>query len=265
MLPVLMAWHASNSFGWGIAGLNIFCHWAVSDTIEPYVLRPIVESDLTMVDPLRQLRIARSIVRSNGFSQRLAATSDKAISLNIPVVHAVGNRDIGARGRIQGKCNIGRTVIEDTRLDDWSASFAQFDVLVTASTWNMELLRANGAPEVVLIHEGIDPSLFHPGPRSGLLDPGRFYIFTGGKIEFRKAQDLVLLAFKRFSARHDDAVLVTSWHSPWPERERGFKGVLSSPVELGANGRLAIKKWAADNGVDPAKVIDIGAVPNQLM
>jgi hypothetical protein len=40
-------------------------------------------------------------------------------------------------------------------------------------------------------------------------------VFTGGKIEFRKAQHLVLMAFREFAARHDDAVLVAAWHSPW--------------------------------------------------
>jgi glycosyltransferase involved in cell wall biosynthesis len=68
-----------------------------------------------------------------------------------------------------------------------------------------------------MIHEGIDHSLFFPGPRSGVLDPDCFYVFSGGKVEFRKAHDLVILAFREFAARHDDAVLVAAWNSPWPE------------------------------------------------
>jgi hypothetical protein len=40
---------------------------------------------------------------------------------------------------------------------------------------------------VTMIHEGIDHSVFFPGPSAGVLDPECFYVFTGGKLEFRKA------------------------------------------------------------------------------
>src|SRR5262249_35507331 len=113
--------------------------------------------------------------------------------------------------------------------------------------------------------EGIDPSLFCPGPRSGILDPDKFYVFSGGKIELRKSQDLVFRAFREFSRRHADAVLVTAWHSPWPTLAAGFKGTLEAPLELDENGLVNIKKWAADNGLDPARVVEIFVTPNQLM
>jgi hypothetical protein len=97
------------------------------------------------------------------------------------------------------------------------------------------------------------------------MDSETFYVFSGGKVEFRKAQDLVLLAFKRFHERYKDSVLVTAWHSPWPQLSVGFKGRLSVAVELAADGRLDIGKWVVENGLDPRSVIDIGFVPNALM
>jgi glycosyltransferase involved in cell wall biosynthesis len=265
MAAALMAWQAGYVFGWGIVGLNVFLEWAASGGVSPHMLRAITDRDLALVHPLRRLQIAESVARSNSLAQRLAAMGQKAVSLKIPVIHAVGNRDIGPRDRISGSRNVGRIVVEDTRLDDWLDALGNFDVLLCASAWNADLLRAACQREVMLIHEGIDPSLFHPAPKAGLLDPDRFYIFTGGKIEFRKAQDLVLQAFKIFSSRHADAMLVTAWHSPWPQYAKGFQGKLSAPLELDADGRLAVKKWVADNGIDPAKVIDIGPVLNPLM
>ena len=260
---VLLAWQAANTFGWGIVGLNIFSHWAVSGKIRPHMARLISKADLLALGPLHMMRIAAQVADSNALAARLEAVREKTTALNIPVVHSLGNRP--DRMRITGRRNIGRMVFEETHLHDWPEAIKRFDILVCASTWNAELLRARFDRQAVLIYEGVDPSLFHPGPKSGILDPNRFYIFTGGKIEFRKSQDLVLLAFKVFAARHDDAVLVTAWHSPWPEYSAGFHGRLPVPLEIGADKRLAIGKWIADNGVDSTRVIDVGQVPNQMM
>ena len=142
---------------------------------------------------------------------------------------------------------------------------ASFDALLCGSNWNAEIIRARTGRSPKVIFEGIDQSLFCPGPRSGLIDPANFYIFSGGKIEFRKGQDLVLRAFREFSRRQADAILITAWHSPWPRISLGFKGTLDAPLELDANGILDVKKWVADNGIDPSKVVEIFSIPNQLM
>ena len=263
-IPVLMAWSFSNRMGWGVAGLNIFCHWAVSQDIRPRMLFPISKDNLLALGPLRRMQIAEQVADSNALAKRLEVARSGAVSLNIPVVFALGNRK-DAQSRIRGTKNVGRMVVEETRLEDWPDEIKRYDVVVCASEWNAELIRTRFQCQAVLIHEGIDPSLFHPAPKSEILDPGRFYVFTGGKIEFRKAQDLVLLAFKTFSEKYDDAVLVTAWHSPWPHYAAGFKGRLSVPIEIGADNQLAVKKWVADNGIDPARVVDLGPVPNQMM
>jgi glycosyltransferase involved in cell wall biosynthesis len=263
--PVLMAWQASNTFGWGIVALNIFCHWAVSRNIRPYMKRPISEGDLLALGPLRRLQIAERVAQSNAFAERLASTQSDAVSLDIPVIHALGNRDTGGRSRVSGTRNIGRMIFQETLLEDWPEEIKRYDAVVCACAWNADLLRARFGCEPVLIHEGVDPSLFHPAPKSGIVDPNRFYIFTGGKVEFIKAQDLTLLAFRIFAARHDDAVLVTAWHSPFTHYASGFRGKLAAAIEIGADKRPAVKKWVADNGIDPEKVIDIGPMPNQMM
>lgn len=263
--PVLMAWMATNTFGWGIAGLNIFCHWAASRDVEPYVLRPISEGDLLALGPLRRRQVEPCVARSNALARRLASTQSAAVSVGMPVIHPLGNRDVDSRPRVHGQRNIARMVFEETRLDDWAARIGTFDAVVCASTWNAQTLKARFDCRPIVIHEGVDPSLFHPAPKSGVMDPDRFYIFTGGKIEFRKAQDLVLLAFRIFSERHDDATLVTAWHSPFAHYSTGFRGRLDAAIEMGPDKRLAIGKWVADNGIDPEKVIDVGAMPNQMM
>jgi glycosyltransferase involved in cell wall biosynthesis len=140
-----------------------------------------------------------------------------------------------------------------------------YDGLVCISEWNAQALRQACSTPVAVTHEGVDPAIFFPGPRSGFADPGRFHVFSGGKVEHRKAQDLVLLAFREFSRRHGDAVLVTGWHNPAARVSAGFKGKLDAPLEVGPDGRLQVHKWAHANGVDPQRVVDIGLMPNQLL
>jgi glycosyltransferase involved in cell wall biosynthesis len=74
-----------------------------------------------------------------------------------------------------------------------------------------------------------------------------------------------LRAFREFSRRHADAVLVTAWHSPWPSISKGFKGTLDVPLSLDERGFVNIKKWVADNGVDPSRVVEVFCTPNALM
>jgi glycosyltransferase involved in cell wall biosynthesis len=59
-----------------------------------------------------------------------------------------------------------------------------------------------------------------PGARGTPVDwTGRFVVFSGGKLERRKGQDILMAAFKQFRDRHPraDALLVVAWHNYWPE------------------------------------------------
>lgn len=87
------------------------------------------------------------------------------------------------------------------------------------------------------------------------------HIFTGGKLEFRKGQDIVIEAFRRFreTTEGKDAKLVTAWDNPWPQTMDGIwlsgyvKGVPSVK-----QGRADIVGWLAANGIPEDAVIDCG-------
>jgi glycosyltransferase involved in cell wall biosynthesis len=223
---------------------------------------PIGDSDIAGADPLRVYAAREAIVASNMFQHELARTGRR--NVGFPAVHGLGNGLVGPDS-VQGTRNAGRCIFEDTRLQGLDDKLSRYDVLLCASNWNAELLQANCKKRVEVIFEGVDPSLFHPAPKGGFLEQGRFYIFSGGKVEYRKGHDLVLLAFREFSRRHKDAVLVTAWHSPWPHLSAGFQGKLSYPLELTREGTIDVKSWVARNGIDPNTVIDIGPVPNPTM
>jgi glycosyltransferase involved in cell wall biosynthesis len=259
---VLLNWPADVFYGWGIVGLNLFLHWANDPDIRGVMGQGIAEMNFAALDPLRISACREALAESNAFQGRLRSVGGTRLAF--PVVDGLGN-GLTHPGTLTGSVTFGRCVFEDTRLADLDGKLAKYDGLVVASEWNAALLRANTRKPVTLIHEGIDPSLFHPGPRSGLLDSGRFYVFSGGKVEFRKGHDLTLAAFREFSRRHDDAVLVTMWHSRWPELSVGFQGRLAVPLGRNPRGGLDFARWLAENGVDPRKAIELPRTPNPLM
>jgi glycosyltransferase involved in cell wall biosynthesis len=259
--PVVLGWELADDFGWGIVGQNIFRQWARTQDIAPVMLSPIQDMPPSPDNPPW---IREAVAASNQMATKLAGMMRGPVKLPFPVVHALGNQLLPLNG-LSGTPNIARAVFEYTVIDPQASQLARYDAMVTACEWNAALLRAHVKVPVHVIHEAVDHARFAPGPAKGLLPPSRFYIFTGGKIEFRKAQDLVLLAFREFSRRHDDAVLVTAWQSPWPKISEGFLGKLAEPLQATADGKLDIARWVAENGIDPAKVIDLGRVPNQAM
>ena len=132
--------------------------------------------------------------------------------------------------------------------------------------------------------------------RKGLED-GRqpFVVFSGGKVEFRKGQDLVLSAFKRFydamvsqssRSRTSSNVtdrpprLLTVWYHHWPDlvdiddpraATFGRPQFVAASDEASASddgkpdGTLDIGAWVHDNGVDPGVWVDPGKQSREEM
>ncbi len=90
----------------------------------------------------------------------------------------------------------------------------------------------------------------------------KFAVFSGGKFEFRKGQDIVIRAYKALQDRHKDVVLVNAWHNPWPavfETMRRSALIRFSPGS--GRGEEMINRVLADNGIDLERVI---TCPRQL-
>lgn len=89
----------------------------------------------------------------------------------------------------------------------------KWDFIVAGSRWCEHHLRIAGVRNTTTILQGIDPATFqYHAPRPA---DGRFIVFSGGKFEFRKGQDLVIAAMKIFMARHPDVWLSCAWHNLW--------------------------------------------------
>src|SRR5207244_2731362 len=112
---------------------------------------------------------------------------------------------------LSGQPTLGVTFFETAVFDGAAISSAQtYALIITGSTWNEQVLRSYGLTNVRTIIQGVDPSLFHLAPRVNYAGD-RFLVFSGGKLEHRKGQDIALTAFRRFAERHPDALLVAAW------------------------------------------------------
>jgi glycosyltransferase involved in cell wall biosynthesis len=261
-----MRWQAGTLSGWGVLGLNLFENWAADPDVQPLMGMPLALRDFPGTSPLRFAAMRPAMDLSNAFLDELKSANIDLREQAVLVIDAFGNGlapGIQHTGQL-GLRNVARCIFENTRIASTKA-IEPYDNVLCASEWAASLLRAATNTPVTMIHEGVDHSIFFPGPRSGLLDPECFYVFTGGKIEFRKAQDLVIFAFREFAARHDDAVLVAAWHSPWPGRSADFQVNLPEPLYEDTAGVPQIRSWVTANGIKSHQFIELPLTANSLM
>ncbi|HYD31524.1 MAG TPA: glycosyltransferase family 4 protein [Azospirillaceae bacterium] len=267
--PVVIQWQLSSFFGWGIYGLNLAINWSQDPDLSPLCSYPILASQVN-IDAVRMHHLMPFFNASHDLQERLKPQAGQVVNINVPVLQGLGNGFSGGsaahRTALRGTPTLGIIFFENTQLDAQALERAKgYKLIVTGSTWNQKILEEYGIGPVTTVIQGVDPTLFHPAPRAGYFKD-RFLVFSGGKLEYRKGQDLTLLAFRAFAQRHPEAMLVTAWHSPWPKVADSVTANKSvQPVPYTPQGKLNVRAWAAVNGVPADKVIDLGEVPNAHM
>jgi glycosyltransferase involved in cell wall biosynthesis len=260
----------SSTSGWGVYGLNIGLNWAADPDVVPVFAVPNDPTHI-FLDPLRAKVLAPVLEISRKFASVLEPHAGSCVRVSGTVVHALGtalhSNPAAHNTVVTGESMVGAVFFDHTTFDTAAHDRArQYELIITGSTWNQQVLERNGIGPVATVLQGIDPTLFHPAERTGMYKD-RFLVFSGGKLEHRKGQDLALLAFKGFAARHPEALLVTAWHCPWPDLAGGIDctNSLAGPVPFDDTRRPDVGRWAAANGVAPECILDLGQVPNMLM
>jgi glycosyltransferase involved in cell wall biosynthesis len=264
-----IAWQIGSTFGWGVYGTQLALGLTRRGRLPTLLESP---GPLTL-DALEGVRLKPAMEFRPRLVELIQKQGEGPIVCQFPVLHARGNNAELQFGRlsprIRGTANhacifFDRTTFSPEAIDQLN----RFDSVIAGSAWNGAHLRDLGVRNVIDNIQGIDASRFHPAPRRGLLGD-RFAIFSGGKIEHRKGQDIVAAAFRAFRQRHDDAVLVTSWHNAWPKAE-GVRQIMASRIFDGANlldaeGRINVRRWLSLNGVPEDSVIALPEIPNALL
>jgi glycosyltransferase involved in cell wall biosynthesis len=164
------------------------------------------------------------------------------------------------------RINIGYCFFEDaiSVLEHARAAGRRWDMIVAGSRWCEYQLRIGGVRNCTTILQGVDRDLFYPGPKPAHHD--NFVVFSGGKFELRKGQDLVIAAMKIFMGRHDDVFLSCAWHNQWPFSMATME--LSSHItytQHEAPCQHILAETLANNGIPLERVLLYPPMDNSLM
>lgn len=257
--PLAITWNLTEMHGWGLLGVHTALY--LMDVGRPPLLleKPLYGT----MRPANRERLGELEAGYQQVRSLMEQHPGKKFQLSDhDVMHGLSNGFLPGpvSDRFRGRRNIGVIAYEDTRLTPEVVDRARsWDAMIVHSTFNKKLLEDKGVPNVRVALQGVDPSEIGPGQGRGRFG-GRFVVFSGGKLEFRKGQDIVLAAFAAFQRRHPEALLATAWHNPWPATamSMGESSLVKGPPRIGADNRLEIAAWATENGVPADAFVDLG-------
>ena len=258
-----IAWQLAEFHGWGVFGLNLALS-ASKNQYEPIKLLypPNIEAS-----KYPQLHSALA-----EWSQNQAQYQNPSAPIFHPdttVIHSLGNDFMRSGEAHRGEKNVGFIFFENTAFSTRGLERAQaYDLIIAGSRWNAQLLTKAGIKKVAYVMQGVDLDRFgKDATQAGAnKNPDRFVIFSGGKLEYRKGQDIVLAAFKIFHQKYPDSVLLTAWHNPWPTITQDL---VSSPHGFGVpnikDNQVDVTEWCTRTELPASAFINVGATPNAQM
>ncbi len=161
---------------------------------------------------------------------------------------------------------IGYCFFEDELPDIAKQNSSMYGLILAGSTWCADKLKAKGINNVDILLQGVDPELFYPCEEREA--DGKFVLFSGGKFEYRKGQDIVLAAFKLLQDKYPNLELVTNWENQWQHSYNTMAKsecirMLDQAWRLPWNQKMRL--ICDFNGIDSSRVRNIGVVPNDKM
>ena len=241
------------NFGWGVCGKYIAREMAA---ITPVTLLTGQMDPGTVGDEFEFARLRQLLPKSADLS---------AVSTS-PLLQAIAGAHLGPiREDVRSSRTVGYTFFEDSRLKPAAIENARrhFVHIATGSSWCTKILRDHGLQNVSTVIQGVDPAVFFPRDPESRMFRDQFIVFSGGKFELRKGQDLVIRAFKVLADRHRDATLVTAWYNQWGfswETMRSSPHIRFAPQTN--NYFQALNQILHDNGIDPSRCINVGPHAN---
>ncbi|MGD9950494.1 MAG: glycosyltransferase family 4 protein [Desulfobulbus sp.] len=194
---------------------------------------------------------------------RMIAESSPA-ELSGTVFQALVDRDLNPLHTTRGIRNIGYTFFENELTEQSRENAKHYDLVLAGSNWCCQKLLDHGIANSGTLIQGIDPARFAPLPPK--TDNQLFIVFSGGKFELRKGQDIVLSAFRKIQKKYADIILMNMWYNFWPESMAMFqhsRHIMFSPY--GNDWNEFMHHIYRINGLDPKRIITLGAIDNEQL
>ncbi|TCD58113.1 glycosyltransferase family 4 protein [Synechococcus sp. BS55D] len=138
-----------------------------------------------------------------------------------------------------------------------------FDLVVAGSTWNKNVLLRHGLSHSVRVLQGVDTAIFNPIPVHRFKQAG-LVIFSGGKLEIRKGQDVLVEAFRRLLVVCPDAVLIAAWCND----SASLPSIAMSPYLSGSPDKgdaESISGWLVSQGIPRSNIVVPGVLNSAQM
>ncbi|MEX0692931.1 MAG: glycosyltransferase family 4 protein [Rhodospirillales bacterium] len=258
-----ITWQITDIHGWGVFGLNVALELARHGPVPPLII-----SDYFIAAPTPRInRLLGPYLKAQPeVLRQINDASGQTLLSDTLLLHSLGNGFMHSpiTERVSGHANIGFIFFENGALNEAALTRARyFDSIIAGSSWNRDTIKAHGFESTAFVSQGVDLERFRPRAKSGAFGD-RFVVFSGGKLELRKAQDTVLAAFKIFHTRHPDALLLSNWHNSWPVTARDIARsphVDGSP-DIDEMGVIDFNGWVIKAGLPDEAYRDVGPVPN---
>lgn len=263
-MPVYIDFPLGSVHGWGVCGK--YCTRELARLTPTRMLTedftPEIVGDALAWHALSPLRFPAD--RLAAFPRRGEVTM-----LDAPLLECIAGKDMmPLNPKIRGTRTVGYSFFEDNILQPaWVENARRYyDWVATGSSWCTQVLKDRGLERVSTVFQGVDQRVFHPREDDREFFTDRFVVFSGGKIELRKGQDIVIRAYKVLQDRHEDVMLLNAWYNPWPfsvETMRSSKLIRFNLPD--ASYLECIGALLADNGIDLKRVLTLPPQPNALM
>ena len=266
MATAIIDWPLTPYTGWGGYGIQL-----AQALMERGRLKPLLAAcnDRTPHCDLHWLAALDHLEsRSRSLVDALTAAEAGQAQLPLPTNAAVCLSPLGNLApapRCQAARQVGITFFECTRFSSADLQrMAAYDLIVTGSRWNQSLLEQFGLGQARMVHQGVDTALFNAVPVPRLLKRP-LIIFSGGKLEVRKGQDVVIAAFRELLRHHPDALLIAAWGNVG-DVALGTIGQSPHVQGVPAEGRASgIAPWLEANGVPLSNVLLVPCIHSRQL
>jgi glycosyltransferase involved in cell wall biosynthesis len=184
--------------------------------------------------------------------------------LNGPLFQALTDIDFNCMFPMaRGRYNVGYTFFENELTDASVENAKRFDLVLGGSDWCRKRMLEKGVTNCGVLIQGIDPKVFYPIEDDTAAD--RFVIFSGGKFELRKGQDLVLRAVKIMQDKYPDVWLVNCWYNLWPASTRlmSYSQHIRFEHRDGQTWQETMRRTYLQNGLDVDRIETYDLIPQE--